>query len=86
MHDRDGEWTIGIQGGHQAEGVWPTFKSSEWVRTGNGSAGYGCVCMRVYADAESREVARVVSARVRPLSACRKDPALRGKEPENPLK
>lgn len=86
LFDRDGEWTIGIQGGHQAEGVWPRFKSSEWVRTGHGSAGYGCACLKVHADAESREVARIVSARARPLSACRQDAALKGTEPQNPLK
>jgi hypothetical protein len=86
LHDRDGEWTIGIQGGHQATGTWPRFKSSEWVRTGSGSAGYGCACMKVHADAESRDVVRIVSARARPLSACRSDAAIKGSEPENPLK
>lgn len=86
LHDRDGEWTIGIQGGHQARGAWPRFKSTEWVRTGSGSAGYGCACIKVHADAESRDVARIVSARARPLSACRSDAALKGSEPESPLK
>ena len=25
LYDRDGEWVIGVQGGHQAEGDWPDF-------------------------------------------------------------
>lgn len=86
LYDRDGEWTIGIQGGHQARGAWPQFRKAEWVRTGHGSAGYGCVCMKLVADAESRNVVNIVSARARPLSACRNDAAIKDREPENPLK
>ena len=26
LTDRDGEWTISIQGGYEAKGDWPTFK------------------------------------------------------------
>lgn len=84
--DAAGEWTVGQQGGHQAEGPWPRFPASRWVRTGTGSAGYGCACLRVRADDGTHEVASILSARARPLSACRFDPALKGKEPENPLK
>lgn len=86
LHDGAGEWAIGIQGGHQAKGDWPRFGSARWVPTGVGLAGYGCACMTVIADAQSREVARIVSSRVQPLSVCRKDPALKHKEPWNPLK
>lgn len=84
LHDRDGEWTISIQGGHQATGNWPRFKASQWVQTNAGSYGYGCACMKVVANATSLEVLRIVSANARPLSTCRKDKALT--EPENPLK
>ena len=31
--DREAEWTIAVQGGAQAEGDWPIFKPSQWVRT-----------------------------------------------------
>lgn len=86
LYDRDGEWIIGIQGGHQASGNWPRFASSHWVRTGRGNAGYGCTCMKVLADAESHEVARIVSARALALSVCRTDAAVKDLEPENPLK
>jgi hypothetical protein len=86
LYDRDGEWTIGIQGGHQSEGRWPRFKSSQWVRTGTGSHGHGCACLKVQADNDAREITRIVSSQARPLSACRRDAALEGKEPERPPK
>ena len=86
LHDRDGEWTIGIQGGHRATGLWPRFRSSEWVRTGHGSAGYGCACLKLQADSESRDVAHILSAHARPLATCRKDSALKRSEPDNPLR
>ena len=84
--DRDGEWTIGLQGGHQASGPRPRFATAQWVRTGHGSAGYGCACLKVQADTATQEITAIVSARAQPLATCRKDPALKGKEPQNPLK
>lgn len=77
--DRDGEWTIGMQGAAQAEGDWPAFKSSQWVRTNN-HHGYGCACLKLVANSESHEVSRIISAKARPLSACRNDPALQKPE------
>jgi uncharacterized protein DUF4087 len=79
LHDRDGEWTIGIQGGHQAEGPWPTFKKRQWVHTNGGSYGYGCACLRVEADHKTKRVLTIKRAEARELAACRADPAL--KEP-----
>lgn len=84
--DKDGEWTVGVQGGHQAEGKWPAFSKSRWVQTGNGSAGYGCACLKMSARPGTQEVATIVSARSQPLATCRNDKALAGQEPENPLK
>ena len=74
--DRSGEWIIGVQGGHQADGDWPVFKPSQWVRT-NGNYGYGCACISGEVDAEAREVLSIRSAKAKPLSACRKDRALK---------
>ena len=82
--DRNGEWTISVQGEYEAKGQWPQFKDSHWVRTGNGSSGYGCVCMKVRSNAVSHKIVRILSAHAKPLSACRRDKTL--KEPENPLK
>ena len=74
LFDRDSEWIIGVQGGYQAEGDWPNTK--EWVET-NVHYGYGCTCAQVSVDRESKRVIKIVSSKGRPLSACRRDPALR---------
>ena len=76
LHDRDDEWVVGVQGGHQAEGDWPSFSPKQWVET-NGHYGYGCACMTVEVDRESGRVIEIKSARPRPLSACRRDKALK---------
>jgi Protein of unknown function (DUF4087) len=76
LHDRQGEWIIGVQGGYQAEGDWPDFSSGQWVET-NGHYGYGCACMRVRVDHRTHRVIEIESARVRPLSVCRRDRSLR---------
>jgi hypothetical protein len=79
LADKDGEWIIGVQGGRQADGDWPDFKPAEWVRT-NGNYGYGCACLRVKADRKTLDILEIKSAHARPLSACRRDRAL--KEPK----
>jgi hypothetical protein len=76
LYDRDGEWTIGVQGGHQAEGNWPNFKSAQWVRT-NGDYGYGCACFQLRLDKQTHNILEIKSARARPLAQCRRDPALK---------
>jgi hypothetical protein len=76
LHDRDGEWIIGVQGGHQAEGDWPTFGPKQWVET-NVHYGYGCACLRLRVNRETHEVIEIESARARPLSVCRKDRGLK---------
>jgi len=75
LYDRDGEWTIGLQGGHQAEGDWPAIAEGQWVET-NRHYGYGCACLRVIVDPGSTDVQRIVSARGLKLEQCRRDPAL----------
>ena len=76
--DKDGEWIIGVQGGYQAEGDYPDFDDKDWVKT-NVNYGYGCACMRVKVDFKTHRILEIASATAKPLSACRKDPAL--KEP-----
>jgi hypothetical protein len=78
LHDRDGEWTIAIQGVYEAQGDWPQFKDSQWVPV-NGSHGYGCACIKAVVNAKTGQIVSIISANARPLSACRKDRAL--KEP-----
>ena len=80
LTDAQGRWTVGIQGGHQADGDWPDFPDDQWVST-NGHHGYGCACLRVLADPRTHEIQRIVDARPRPLRACEQDPALRKRHP-----
>jgi Protein of unknown function (DUF4087) len=77
LYDRDGEWIIGVQGGHQLEDgwSWPKFKPRQWVRT-NGNYGYGCACLQLRVDRETHEVTEIKSSRARPLTACRRDSSL----------
>lgn len=76
LHDRNGEWIIGVQGGHQAAGEWPEFGRRQWVRT-NGDYGHGCACMRVRVNRQTHQVIEIESARARPLAVCRRDRSLR---------
>ena len=76
LHDREGEWIVGVQGGYQADGDWPNFKAGQWVKT-NGNYGHGCACLRVRVNRETREVIEIESGRARPLAVCRRDRALK---------
>lgn len=73
--DREGEWVISLQGWHQADGDWPTFKSGRWVRT-NGNYGYGCTCLRVLTDPSNFTITKILSSSSRSLETCRKDATL----------
>lgn len=88
--DPDGEWIINrTEGGpeprHEAVGDWPTFKDQNFVTAGHGSYGHGCTCMKVSENA-GKQITRILWAKEKPLSACRKDPKLKKLEPFNPLK
>jgi len=76
LYDRDAEWTISVQGGYEAKGDWPEFKPQQWVET-NGNYGYGCACLQVKVNRRTHEVVEIKSGRPRPVSQCRKDPALK---------
>jgi Protein of unknown function (DUF4087) len=76
LQDKDAQWIIGTQGGHQAEGSWPDFKPSQWIKT-NGNYGRGCACIKGTVDAQTNEVQTIISAYARPLAVCRKDHKLK---------
>lgn len=78
FYDRDGEWTIGVQGAYQVpkEWAWPTFKSGQWVRR-NGEYGYGCACFRMRVNKKTFEVLEIQTARARRLAVCRRDQSLK---------
>jgi hypothetical protein len=79
LDDRDGNWTISVQGGYSLdqEWPWPAFKKGQWIVTNAGDHGYGCACLQLRVDKESSHVLEIKSARPRPLAACRKEPALK---------
>lgn len=79
LNDKDGEWTVSVQGGYQAEGDWGDFPDDRWVKT-NGNYGYGCACMKVRVDFEEKRILKIADWTTKPLSACRNDAAL--KEPK----
>lgn len=79
LTDKDGEWLIGTQGGYQAEGDWGDFPDDKWVKT-NVNYGYGCACLSVTVDRRAKRILKIKSATIKPLSDCRRDPAL--KEPK----
>ncbi len=84
--DRDGTWTISVQGADAAKGAWPRFGGKQWVKTGAGSYGYGCACLRVEVDAQAQQIKQIYSANAKAVSACRSDKAIKDNEPFNPLK
>lgn len=76
LTDRHGTWTIGTQGGYQAQGDWPPhFPEGQWIST-NGEYGYGCSCFTASVDPDSRRLNHLSKASARPLDACHNDPAL----------
>ncbi|HEX4843232.1 MAG TPA: STY0301 family protein [Limnobacter sp.] len=79
--DSQGEWVVGMQGGHQADGDWPQFEEAQWVAV-NRSYGYGCACADVAVDPNSRHVLTIKNAKAQALQQCRKNPAIRIKEPK----
>ena len=81
LYDRDGEWLLALQGGHQAEGNWsPNFRPGQQVTAGGGSYGYGCACLNVRIAPGTKTVVAVVASRAQPLSKCRRDKSLAGIE------
>jgi hypothetical protein len=76
LDDADGNWLIARQGGYQAKGNWPDFKPQQWVVTNAGSYGYGCACLRVKVDRQSRRVIEIKSSYSQSLAICRKDRSL----------
>ncbi|MGO1073088.1 DUF4087 domain-containing protein [Lysobacter sp. CA199] len=75
--DRDGEWVVAMQGGHQADGDWPPpIAEKEWVQYGGNSYGYGCACMKVRTDRKHMRIERIVSSQGKTLAQCRRDRAL----------
>ncbi len=78
FYDRDAEWIIGIQGGHQVEGdwEWPAFKPKQWVKT-NGNYGHGCACLEMRGDSRTHKIMAIRKASARQLKTCRQARSLK---------
>jgi hypothetical protein len=76
LYDRDGEWIISVQGGHQADGDWPDFGPRQWIET-NVHYGYGCACLQLQVNRSTHRVIAIESSKARPLSVCRNDRKLK---------
>lgn len=86
LTDAVGVWLIAQQGEYKAEGVWPKFSAGQWVQTGAGSYGYGCLCILGKFDPKTRRVALIEKAVSKPTNLCRTDKKISEFEPFNPLK
>lgn len=74
--DRDGEWIIMSQGGHEAGGMERIGDISAGdYRATNGNYGYACGCMAVDTDGESL-INQVYSFRQLAIGKCERDAAL----------
>ncbi|UBF25473.1 DUF4087 domain-containing protein [Kovacikia minuta CCNUW1] len=75
--DRDGTWTISVQGGYRARGMdtIPDLSQREYIAT-NGSYGYACACMDVTANRRTMRITHIYKTKQLPLRTCRRDPAL----------
>ena len=79
LSDRDGEWTIGVQGGHQAEGMENMPESlfgQGWIAV-NGDYGYRCACLKVDTDRKTSRIRQIHAARPLPMRKCEADKALK---------
>ncbi len=74
LTDKDGEWTIGVQGGYQAEGIevidFPT--DGQYVNM-NGNYGYFCGCISGKSDSETMRIVSIEKSKAKLLKDCLKD-------------
>ena len=77
LTDKSGQWVIGLQGGHQAEGDLPEFKDSQWKAYDSSRGyGYGCACIQGRVNTSTREVLEINKSQVKAIAACRQDKSL----------
>lgn len=78
--DRDGEWTLSLQGAAYPNGFidapWGPTPPNSWVVTNGSSYGYGCACFEGTVDPATRWATSVTSVTPLPLARCEADPAL----------
>lgn len=76
--DAQGEWTISVQGGYQAEGdlVYPADYDRDYVKT-NVNYGYFCGCITATVNPKLNRVIKIFSASAKTLQACLSDSKLK---------
>lgn len=77
--DRDGEWTMGVQGGYQMpDSSFDRLPDHgrQWVHKNTANYGYGCGCLSVAVAPSTKRITRVYSGRALPLAQCRTDKRL----------
>ncbi|HAV1827360.1 TPA: DUF4087 domain-containing protein [Enterobacter hormaechei subsp. steigerwaltii] len=75
--DKEGTWDISMQGQFESDGIEniKDFPDDEFVKT-NGDYGYGCACIRVDVDRESKKIIKIYSSKILPLARCQSDRTL----------
>jgi len=77
LWDKDGTWSISVQGGREADGDLPEFPENKayWKIT-NVHYGYGCGCLMVKVDKKEKTILEIKGGKALPLSKCRADKTL----------
>jgi len=78
--DKDGEWTISIQGDKSAIGMEKLagFPDNEFIQT-NVGYGYGCACITIDTNFGKREVIKIYKFNPISLQRCKSDKKLKNK-------
>ncbi|ACB54476.1 hypothetical protein cce_5130 [Crocosphaera subtropica ATCC 51142] len=86
--DANDQWVLSLQGSHQATGVHiRNFESDEWMYAypgGSPSYGYGCACLDVIVDYQTKYILSVENGFYQKLDVCKTDPHLPPPPFENP--
>jgi hypothetical protein len=75
--DKDGNWTVSMQGGYLAKGNWSPSGEKEST---NGNHGRYCVCLKAEFEKSSEKVVRIHSGKTKKLRDCLRDQLLPGYE------
>ena len=80
LTDKDGEWTISTQGGHNAIGIekLTDFPERDFVKT-NGGYGYGCACISSDVDNKNKKIINIYKFKILKLETCKLDESLNKK-------
>ncbi len=77
LKDKDGQWTISVQGEYQAGGMnnMPPFNDDESFKLGVNYRSF-CACLNVVTDRNRMRMTTIQGGEQLPLSTCHEDPNL----------